>query len=278
MTQRPDHAAPREDPEATAEPPLGPRQLLERIRIVLVEPRGPRNVGSTARAMHNFGLSDLAVVNGARVDDPEASAMAVTAGGILRAATTDKDLSSALADATFVVATTAKRRYRLPTLRPDEAAKRICEEASRGRVAIMFGREDHGLDDAELRHAHATIAIETAPECRALNLSQAVLLIAYELWRAAEARGVVATSSHGRLITTQMRERLQEELLGALRDIGIMHEGTAISCTQSIQRVLALGPMQTRDARVLFAFARRIHRLLGDGQDAHPDDDSLLEE
>lgn len=214
--------------------------------------------------MHNFGLSDLSIVNGPRADHPDALAMAVTAGGLLRNATTDQDLDGALASATFVVATTAKRRYRLPTLRPRDAAERLIDEASRGRVAIMFGREDHGLDDAELRRAHATLAIETAPECRALNLSQAVLLIAYELWLAADAKGVVATSGHGRVITTDMRDRLHQELLQALRDIGILHDGTDVACTQSIQRILALGPMQTRDARVLFALARRVHRLLGD--------------
>jgi len=253
--------------EPTAHEGPRARALLDRVGIVLVEPRGPRNIGSAARAMQNFGLSDLTVVNGARVDHPEAVAMAVTAGGVLRNARTDLDLDSALESATFVLATTAKQRHRTPTLRPREAAETILDEASRGRVAILFGREDHGLDDAELRRAHATMAVETAPECRALNLSQAVLLVAYELWLAADAPGIVATSRAGRVITTAMRDRLQEDLLKALTDVGIMHAGTEIACTQSIQRILTLAPMQTRDARVLFALARRVQTLFGQDDD-----------
>ena len=233
---------------------------LANIDIVLVEPRGPRNVGSVARAMKNFGLSKLVVVNGVSVEDPEAMAMAVKAGDLLRGARTPQDLPSAIADATFVVATTAKRRYRLPTLRPKEAAEAIVQHAHNGRVALLFGREDHGLDDAELRQAHQTVAIETAPGCRALNLSQAVLVLAYEIWLAAGEHGVVADSSAGRLVTVEIRERLERELLTALTELGIMHDGNREACEQSIHRLVTLGPMQTRDARVLFAMARRVHQ------------------
>ena len=59
-----------------------------------------------------------------------------------------------------------------------------------------------------------------------------------------------------------MRDRLETELLGALEDVGIMHDGNDVACEQSIQRLMTLGPMQTRDARVLFALARRIRRLM----------------
>jgi len=256
-------------PQDLSKPPPGePLEpgLLDRVSIVLVHPRGPLNVGATARAMRNFGLSGLRVVGGPRLDHPQSLEMAVKAGGILRSAHACTDLDEAIADATFVLGTTAKQRYRLPTLRPREAAARILEEASRGRVAILFGREDHGLDAEELRRAHATIAIETAPECRALNISQAVLVIAYELWLATGTRGVVANSDAGRLVTAGMRQKLGEELLAALRAVGIMHDGNAIPCTQTIERVLALGPMQTRDARLLFALARRVRDLEAPGE------------
>ncbi|MAG56921.1 MAG: hypothetical protein CMJ83_11560 [Planctomycetes bacterium] len=263
MTLMTDGADTHDRPDPPAE--SGPAGLLGRVDIVLVEPRGPRNIGSTARAMRNFGLSSLHVINGPPLDHPEAVMMAVNAGGLLRRASTHDALEDAIADATFVVGTTAKRRYRLPTLRPREAAERLIEEAARGRVAILFGREDHGLDGEELRHAHATVAIETAPECRALNISQAVLLLAYELWLAADASGVVADSNAGRLLTSQMRERLGRELVEAMTTVGMLHDGNEIPLVQSIERILALGPMQSRDARVLFALARRVQNLLSDG-------------
>jgi len=240
---------------------LRPRDLLAQIHVVLVEPQGPRNVGSVARAMRNFGLGHLRLVKGPPLDHPETLEMGVKAGEILRRAHQVETLPAALEGLTCVIGTTAKRRYRLPTLRPKEAAQRILKEAARGQVGLLFGREDHGLDGSELRLAHDVVAIETAPECRALNISQAVLLLAYEIWLASGACGVVATSPPGRLLTGEMRDLLKEELLDALAATGLSHGGNAIAMRQTMERLLALGPMQTRDARVLFAFARRVRQL-----------------
>jgi TrmH family RNA methyltransferase len=234
---------------------------MERIAVVLVEPQGPRNVGATARAMANFGLSDLRLVNGPPKDHEEAVIMAVHGAKVLSGSEQVPSLPEAIRDATFVIATTAKRRNRLPALSLSEGAERVVEEAERGRVAILFGRENHGLDKDELALAHATIAIETAPECRALNLAQAVLLIAHEVFRIARTRGTSARSQSGNLLRMEMRDQLHLELRHALEHVGILHEGTEIACLQSLTRLLSMGPMQSRDARLLFALARRVQTL-----------------
>lgn len=234
---------------------------LKNVHVVLVEPQGPRNLGAVARAMLNFGLENLRIFGGVPKDSKDALDNAVNAKPLLLAALQVPTLDEALAGVTFVVATTAKRRHRVPTLRPRSAARRILDEAARGEVAILFGREDHGLNAEELRRAHAVIAVETAPECRALNLSHAVLLIAYELFLESGRDGIVADSEPGKLLPDELRQRLRAELLESLSVLQIRNDGNAIQLEQSIDRLLTLGPMQTRDARVLFTLARKIREL-----------------
>ena len=239
-------------------------ELLPKIRVVLVEPQGPLNVGSVARAMANFGLSDLVLVKGVSPAHPQAKEMASGAQELLASARQMPDLASALAGCEFILGTTGKPRERQPTLRPPEAAQRLLEAAASGPVAILFWREDHGLTSDELRTAHAVMAIPTAPECRSLNLSQAALLLFWEIFDTALRSGQtermqVSHSPTGRCIDHELRLRLQEEWLQMLRAIGIMNDGNVIPVTRTVERILSLGPMQTRDARLLFSLARRIN-------------------
>ena len=156
----------------------------------------------------------------------------------------------------------------------------VLDEAVTGQVAIIFGREDHGLTGDELRVAHAVMAIPTAPECRSLNLAQATLLLAWEIFDTALRTGrtgrmQVSHSETGRCIDHEVRVRLQEELLLMMRTVGITNDGNVLPVTRSIERILALGPMQTRDARLLFALARRINPEAPEaGQSTLPDGES----
>ena len=236
-------------------------RALENIELVLVSPQGPRNVGAVARAIVNFGLGGLRMVDGPPPDHPEVVMMAVKGRSVLERALCVGSVDEAVRDCTLLVGTTARRRGRQPTVTPREAAPRILEEARRGKVGILFGREDRGLRGADLRRCHEVIAIEVSPACRALNLAQAALIIAYELFTAAGAEKEEVSSDPGRLVTQEMLRLLKHDLTRALEILGITHEGTRIPHDQSLDRLLALGPIQTRDARVLFALARRIQAL-----------------
>lgn len=244
---------------------------LDRVHVVLVQPKGPRNVGAVARAMANFGLGKLRLFGGVPKLHPEALDYAVTAKGLLEEASQVPTLDEALHGLTFILASTAKRRERTPTLRPREAAARILEEAARGQVGIVFGREDHGLTSEEIGHAHAVLAIETAPECRALNLSHAFTILAYELYLASGERGLVAHSDSGRLIPHEVRQRLASDLGTALAALQVLKPGNEHQIRQSLDRILALGPMQTRDARILFTLARKVKELADGTLPATPD-------
>lgn len=164
------------------------REALSRVRVVLVEPQEPMNVGAVARAMRNFGLARLYLVNPApRVGPPwarEAYWLAVHAEEILDRAVAVDSLMEALADVQLVVATTGRPRelYPAPVVPACEVPARVL--SVEGEVALVFGRETFGLTNEELALAHVIGTIPTAPEQPSLNLAQAVVVFAYELFKA----------------------------------------------------------------------------------------------
>jgi tRNA/rRNA methyltransferase len=155
--------------------------------VILSHPQIGENIGAAARAMKNFGLTELRLVAPqCRWPNERAQALAAGAGDILAAAKVFPDLGTALADIRLVLATTARGRDVVrEILTPEAGAKRL-REAERGGVAsaILFGGERAGLSNDELSLAEAVITIPTA-EFSSLNLGQAVLLIGYE-WLKAE--------------------------------------------------------------------------------------------
>jgi tRNA/rRNA methyltransferase len=169
------------------------REALSRVRVVLVEPQEPMNVGAVARAMRNFGLARLYLVNPApRVGPPwarEAYWLAVHAEEILDRAVAVDSLMEALADVQLVVATTGRPRelYPAPVVPAWEVPARVL--SVEGEVALVFGRETFGLTNEELALAHVIGTIPTAPEQPSLNLAQAVVVFAYELFKAVVGEG-----------------------------------------------------------------------------------------
>jgi tRNA/rRNA methyltransferase len=156
--------------------------------IILAKPQLGENIGAAARAMKNFGLSDLRLV-GPRDGWPnkKADAMAAGASDVVQNARVHEDLRSALSELQLVFATTARDRGTTKeVITPAEAAKRLRKATARGeRVGILFGNERAGLDNDEISLADAVITIPTA-EFASLNLGQAVLLLSYEWYRAGD--------------------------------------------------------------------------------------------
>ena len=145
------------------------------------------NIGAAARAMLNFGLDRMRIV-GPRDGwpNPAAAAMASGAGRVLDAATLHADVPDALADCTFVYATTARSRDLTNPIMSPEAAMRdaAARIAAGGHVAVMFGPERAGLENDDIARANALISVPVNPEYPSLNLAQCVLLVAYEWMRA----------------------------------------------------------------------------------------------
>jgi TrmH family RNA methyltransferase len=160
--------------------------LLSRVRIVLVEPQHPGNIGAAARAMKTMGLHDLALVRPEKFPHREATDMAVGAADVLEKAGVFKDLAGALAGCAYVVGSSARLRS-LPhnTTTPRELAPRLAREID-GRVALLFGPERVGLSNHDLEQCHELVSVPANPDFRVLNLAAAVQILCYELRLAAE--------------------------------------------------------------------------------------------
>jgi len=159
---------------------------LAAIRIVLVEPSHPGNIGAVARAMKNMALAELVLVRPKAFPHPEATARASGADDLLARARVVDSVTEAVADRGFVAATTSRPRdQNFRALDLHDAALRIFEMSERGPAAILFGAERTGLTNEELALAHLLIRIPANPEYPSLNLAMAVQLACYELFRAA---------------------------------------------------------------------------------------------
>ncbi|MFC3282831.1 tRNA (cytosine(32)/uridine(32)-2'-O)-methyltransferase TrmJ [Litchfieldella rifensis] len=174
--------------------------MLERIRVVLIGTSHPGNIGGTARAMKNMGLSDLALV-APRGEARSADAISRASGAdeILAAAPIVTNLEEAVADCTLVVGASARSRtLPWPMLTPRALGERLSQELTgpEARVALVFGREDTGLTNAELQRCHAHVHIPSDPAFSSLNLATAVQVLAYECrlaWLASQEGTVTAT-------------------------------------------------------------------------------------
>ena len=159
----------------------------EKFAFVLFRPQSAGNIGAVARALKNMGFDDLRLVAPGPLNNREAVAMAVHADDLLANATVYPDLAAALADCSLAVGTTSRRggyRSRANPLRA--AAAELDALAGTNKIAIVFGREDRGLTNRELKLCHRLMTIPTAPEYPSLNLAQAVMVVAYELMMAAD--------------------------------------------------------------------------------------------
>jgi TrmH family RNA methyltransferase len=158
---------------------------LDNIVVVLCRPQKLVNIAGTIRAMKNMGLSRLRLVRPAEYDPADIEGIAHRSADVLAATTLHASLDDALADAVYVAGTTARQReLALQQVTPRAAAPELLVRAERGPVALLFGSEDNGLTAEELDRCHCVLHIPTNPSYRSLNLAQAVLIVAYELWQA----------------------------------------------------------------------------------------------
>ncbi len=189
--------------------------------IVLVEPQLGENIGTAARAMANFGLSDLRVVNPREGWPNERAVAAASRAPVIDAARIYGTVAEAVADLNFLYATTARsREVAKPVVGPRAAA-----EATRSRIAagagvgILFGRERSGLTNEEVSLADAILTLPVDPGFSSLNVAQSVLIVAYE-WRlsglAGEAAGLPFDGGIARAAPRAELLRMFEHFEGAL--------------------------------------------------------------
>ena len=156
--------------------------ILDRIRIVLVGTSHPGNIGASARAMKNMGLTQLVLVNPLEFPSDQAVWRAVGAADLLEKARVVSSLDEAVADCSLVIGTSARgRRIPWPVFEPRRCAERVAEESPDSAIAIVFGGEKMGLSNDDLHRCNYHLTIPVNPEYSSLNLGAAVQVVCYEL-------------------------------------------------------------------------------------------------
>ena len=152
------------------------------VRIVLVNPSHPGNIGGAARAMKTMAVNQLVIVEPQEYPDPRAVWRAAGARDLLEQARIVDTLDEAISDCDLVVGTSARgRRIPWPLVNAKQCAERIYSEAEAAKVAILFGREDSGLNNDELQRCNLHVHVPTSADYGSLNLAMAVQIVCYEL-------------------------------------------------------------------------------------------------
>jgi tRNA/rRNA methyltransferase len=229
---------------------------LENLRVVLVEPRGSGNIGSVARAMKNMGLEDLAIVGMARTQSFWARAMAVHAREILANVKRFQSLREAIADCGLVVGTTCRPGlYRSHSRSPREVASQVVAAAQNMKTALVFGPEDHGLSNRDLRHCQWLVTIPTHKDYPSLNVAQAVVICLYEIFLA--ATGEVAREAIPRASAERV-EQLFDRMRRSLLKIGFLDPQNPDHLLLALRRLFGRAGLEERDARILSGLFRQI--------------------
>ena len=233
---------------------------------MLVRARNPGNIGAVARAMYDFGLKRLCVVN--EYEMPfEGAKSAVDASDVLSAATTHRSVAEAVAGCTLVVGTTAvgERVLQHPLFLLDDAAERIVREFTGeacGEVAILFGSEKTGLSNEELSHCHWLTTIPMHPHegvrHASMNLGQAAAVCLYQIVRRAGDAEVVGAGREPRAATGEETERLTALLRDVLEEAGYMRHHPANSEITHLRRLLLRLRLTASDAPVWLGMLRQI--------------------
>lgn len=233
---------------------------MDHVRIVLVEPAGPMNVGSIARVMKNFGFTHLVLVN--PQCDPlsvEAKRMAVHAQDILESAVTVATLPEALQGCTRAIATTARvRNWETPPENPRTALPWLLEEP-RQPAALVFGREDRGLSNEELNYAQKFVCIPTSSIYPSLNLATAVGICCYELAQSYSHHLTdKVNGDRPELAPLDVIEAYYQQLESLLLKIGYLYPQTAPSRMEKFRQIYNRAGLTTREVAMLRGILRQV--------------------
>ncbi len=238
---------------------------LDNLRVVLVATWNPLNIGAVARAMSNFGVRRLRVVNPYEVAFREARS-AVGASGLLAKAEQFDGVAEAVADCRLVVGTTAAGRRELQhgLQRLELGARAIKRQLKTGPVALLFGSERYGLSNNELSHCHWLMRIPTRDEHGSMNLGQAVAVCLYELVRGRKiaAAGTASGRREKKSAASREVERLTQILLEVLHTSGYV-KPRAVAAEEKLRRLVRRLELNADDTAVLLGMLRQIAWKLG---------------
>ena len=242
--------------------------FLRHVRVVLVRPSHPGNIGAAARAMRAMGLARLYLVAPERFPHPEATALAANASAVLDEAVICPSLDAAIAETALQVAFTARSRALSHAALPVRAAAAVVVRTALAvpaqGVALVFGNETYGLSNEEVMRCNRAAFIPTDPESSSLNLAAAVQIAAYELWLAAldatetsvnqarrGANGEASAAADSVLAPHADVERYFEHLEQSLCKSGFMQPGNPRRLMERLRRLYARSGLEPEEISLL---------------------------
>jgi len=228
-------------------------KILSNIRIVLVQTSHPGNIGATARAMKNMGLSDLALVKPKIFPSAEATSRASGADNILANAGVYDSLQEALAPCELVLGASARIRHLgWSEVGPKKGCGLLIEAAKTAPVAMVFGRENSGLTNEELELCHHLLHIPTNPEFSSLNVASAVQVLCYEIYSAIIGEQKIESPEvEDRPATSQEFEGFFEHLLNTLEKTDFLQLYKTKRLQQRIRRVFYRSELNRTEVNIL---------------------------
>lgn len=250
---------------------VGGRAALDGIVVVLWQTQDYVNIAGTIRAMKNFGLGRLRLIQPELWDPWRVEGIAHGTEDVVARTEIHDSLLSALGDCSYVVGMTARaRRAKRAVARPRALAPELLERAAAavagqaGPVAILYGREDHGLDNEALDLCHRTCIIPTS-EHSSLNLAQAVLVMAYELWMVAEGREQSFRPPRREVepAPVELLERLFADAERALWTVDFFKSRQTESVMRTYRELIRRADPDAREAGFLRAMAIEVVKYVG---------------
>jgi tRNA/rRNA methyltransferase len=229
------------------------------VRLVLLRPRNPENLGAVARAMRNFGLDDWAIAELGTHDFEAARRVAVHAEELLDRPRVVRTLDEAVGDCAWVVGTSSRRVGGKRRLTPREVAREAHARSGEGRTALVFGDERSGLTNAEVERCHDLSAIPTAAAQPSMNLAQAVVVYAYEVRQAALEAAARRPPRAAEGATDAELAAVEEALRAALRAAGFL-AGPERHAVRDLVAGLRRARLGRREARLWLAALRTLGR------------------
>jgi len=228
----------------------------QRLRVVLVEPRNPLNVGAAARAMLNFGFDQLWLVRPREKAFREAKS-AMGAAGVLEQARVTETLTAAVGGASLVVGTASLqgRSTDIVQRELEPAATVLRTHAETAEAALVFGTEKYGLSKEQLSHCDWLLTIPTNPDCPSMNLGQAVALCCWELARRARSVPELRTPE---TISAEERERILGMLIPLLDESGFLFRDSKEFQTQKLRRWISRLRLGAKDGLLLQGMLRQL--------------------
>jgi tRNA/rRNA methyltransferase len=233
------------------------KEILDRIHVILVEPKQAGNIGSVVRAMKNMGLFHLRLVNPVPFrDEAEQRKMGYRSQEIVTAAREFSSLSDALQGISRVFLATAKAgKWKRDFLSPAQAAAQIAAAAAGEKMALVFGREDKGITTDESQLANYFIRIPMAGTYPSLNLSQAVMVVVYEVFKAVTEGG--GGPELPRMAEKKSFERITDNIWDLMKSLEVREPDNGLF-HRSLKRALSRTRWTNADVAVFDRFCKQV--------------------